>query len=130
MREKLPVRVPGAQNRTLRNRLGYLGTFFGKYGVQLKKTGQRQAKADLGLLFRTDIPKNMKKKPKKYEQSTIETLLTNADDNKTLSAAILGVRGQTNSCRMASDRVRASSTARQGKLCPPTDNSCSGSLGL
>jgi integrase len=82
MRENLPVRVPGAQSQTLRNRLTYLGTFLGKHGVQLKKSGQRQAKTDPGLLFRTDIPKNMKKKPKKYEQSTIETLLTNADEDQ------------------------------------------------
>jgi integrase len=82
MRENLPVRVPGAQNRTLRNRLGYLGTFLGKHGVQLKKSGQRQAASDPGLLFRTDIPKNMKKKPKKYDQSMIETLLTNADEDQ------------------------------------------------
>jgi integrase len=82
MRENVPVRVPGSENRTLRNRLNYLGTFLGKYGVQLKKSSQRQAASDPGLLFRTDIPKNMKKKPKKFDQTTINTLLENANEDQ------------------------------------------------
>jgi len=82
MRKNLQQRVPGSQNRTVRNRLTYLGTFLGKYGVQLKKEGQRQAAADPGLLYRSDIPKVVKKKPKKYDQVTIEQLLKAADEDQ------------------------------------------------
>jgi integrase/recombinase XerD len=83
MRENLDVRVAGSQNRTLRNRLVYLGTFLGKHGIQLKKSGSQQAKDDDGLLFRSDIPKNMKQKPKKFDQSTIAALLEKANDDET-----------------------------------------------
>jgi integrase len=80
LRDNLKVRVRGSQNRTLRNRINYLGTFFAKHGIQLKK--QQQTKDDKGLLFRSDVPKNMKVKPKKFDQSTIDTLLANADEDQ------------------------------------------------
>ena len=76
------MRVAGSQNRTLLNRLGYLGTFLARHSIQLKKSGHRQAASDPGLLFRTDVPKNMKKKPKKFDQSTIDTLMGNANDDQ------------------------------------------------
>lgn len=79
MRENLQVRVDGSENRTYKNKLGYLGTFLGRYGVQLKKKGNGQSTGDPGLLYRSDIPKIVKKKPKKYDQSTIDTLLSKAD---------------------------------------------------
>lgn len=79
MRENLQVRVDGSENRTYKNKLGYLGTFLGRYSVQLKKKGNGQSATDPGLLYRSDIPKVVKKKPKKYDQSTIDTLLAKAD---------------------------------------------------
>ena len=79
MRENLQVRVDGSENRTYKNKLGYLGTFLGRHGFQLKKKGHSQSANDPGLLYRSDIPKVVKKKPKKYDQSTIDTLLAKAD---------------------------------------------------
>src|SRR5262249_54096907 len=79
MRENLRVRVPGSEDRTYKNKLGYLGTFLARYGTQLKKKGNGQAASDPGLLYRSDIPKVVKKKPKKYDQSDIDTLLKHAD---------------------------------------------------
>jgi len=79
MRENLQVRVPGSENRTYRNKLGFFGTFLGRYGVQLTKEGKAQGASDPGLLYRSDIPKVVKKKPRKYDQSTIDTLLGKAD---------------------------------------------------
>jgi integrase len=48
----------------------------------LKKQGQRQKASDPGLLYRGDIPKTVKKKPKKHEQGVIDKLLENADDDQ------------------------------------------------
>ena len=79
MRENLQIRVPGSENRTYKNKLGYLNTFLGRYGVQLFKQGKAQGAYDPGLLYRSDIPKVIKKKPKKYDQTTIDTLLSKAD---------------------------------------------------
>lgn len=76
MRANLQVRVPGSENATYKNKLGHLRTFLGRHGgVQLLKKDHN----DSGLLFRSDVPKTMKRKPKKYEQSTITTLLDKAD---------------------------------------------------
>lgn len=79
MKENLKSRVPGGEFRTYKNRLGYLGTFLGKYGIQLKKESRRQATTDPGLISRDDIPKPLKRKPKKYDRETIDLLLSKAD---------------------------------------------------
>jgi integrase len=79
MRDNMQVRVAGSENRTYRNKLGFLGTFLGRYGVQLRKEGKRQGASDPGLLFRSDIPKVVKKKPRKYDQSDIDVLMKHAD---------------------------------------------------
>lgn len=79
MRENMQIRVKGSENRTYRNKLGYLGTFLGRHGIQLKKEGNRQGSNDPGLLFRSDVPKVLKKKPIQYEQSDIDLLLKHAD---------------------------------------------------
>ena len=75
----MQIRVKGSENRTYRNKLGYLGTFLGRHGIQLKKEGNRQGSNDPGLLFRSDVPKVLKKKPIQYEQSDIDLLLKHAD---------------------------------------------------
>jgi integrase len=79
MRENMQVRVAGSENRTYKNKLGFLGTFLGRHGVQLKKEGKRQGAGDPGLLFRSDIPKVVKKKPRKYDQTDIDVLMKHAD---------------------------------------------------
>jgi integrase len=82
MRQNLQTRVPGSENRTYKNKLGYLGTFLGRHGIQLKKKGNGQGTNDPGLLFRSDIPKVVKKKPKKYDQIDIDTLMAQADEDQ------------------------------------------------
>jgi integrase len=77
MRDNLQERVKGGQNRTVRNRLTYLGVFLGKQGIKLGKDKGADASA-AGLLFYEDRPKVVKKKPKKYDQATIEQLLKHA----------------------------------------------------
>ena len=79
MRQHLQVRVRGSENRTYRNKLGYLGTFLARYGIELKKKGNGQSASEPGLLFRSDIPKVIKKKPKKYDQPDIDVLMKHAD---------------------------------------------------
>jgi integrase len=79
MRDNLQERVPGGQNQTLRNRLTYLGVFLGKQGVKLMKERNKTSTADSGLLFYDDRPKVTKKKPKKYDQQTIDQLVQVAD---------------------------------------------------
>jgi integrase len=77
MRLNLKVRVPGGQGRTIRNHLTYLGIFLAKRGVKLiKAKGAAEAP---GLLFYDDRPKILKKKPKKYDQDTIDKLIEKAD---------------------------------------------------
>lgn len=78
MRDKLKVRVKGSQNNTIKNRLTYLGVFLNKYGVKLKKNKGADASAP-GLIFHDDRPKIVKKKPRKYDQETLDTLLGVAD---------------------------------------------------
>jgi integrase len=77
MRQNLKTRIAGGQNRTIRNRLTYLGTFLSKcpYPIKLKKERNTDANSP-GLLFPSDTPKVMKKKPKKYDRDTIDKLLT------------------------------------------------------
>jgi integrase len=82
MRENLQVRVKGSENRTYRNKLGYLGTFLARHGVQLKKKGNGQSTSDPGLLYRSDIPKVVKKKPRKYDQVDIDVLMAKADTDQ------------------------------------------------
>jgi integrase len=79
MRDNLQERVAGGQNQTLRNRLTYLGVFLGKQGVKLMKERNKNGAADSGLLFYDDRPKATKKKPKKYDQATIDQLVQVAD---------------------------------------------------
>src|SRR5882672_3828921 len=79
MRENQQVRVAGSENRTYKNKLGYLGTFLARHGVELRKKGNGQGANDPGLLYRSDLPKVIKKKPKKYDQNTINVLLKKAD---------------------------------------------------
>jgi integrase len=79
MRDNLQERVAGGQNQTLRNRLTYLGVFLGKQGVKLMKERNKNGAADPGLLFYDDRPKVTKKKPKKYDQATIDQLVKAAD---------------------------------------------------
>jgi integrase len=78
MRDHLRVRVRGGQSRTIKNRLAHLGVFLSKYGVKLKKSKGADASAP-GLIFHDDRPKVVKKKPKKYDQETLNTLLSAAD---------------------------------------------------
>ena len=47
--------------------------------MQLKKARNRQGKDDPGLLFRYDLPKVMKRKPKKYAADEIALLMEHAD---------------------------------------------------
>jgi integrase len=79
MRENLQVRVPGAVERTLRNKTSYIGTFLLRHGIQLKKRGSAQGKNDAGLLYRGDMPKPMRKKPRKYDRDEIDALMKHAD---------------------------------------------------
>jgi integrase len=79
MRKNMQVRVPGSENRTYKNKLGYLRTFLARHGVQLMKEGNRQDKDDPGLLYRSDVPKVLKKKPKKYDGTDIELLMKHAN---------------------------------------------------
>jgi integrase len=79
MRDNLQERVEGGQNRTLRNRLTYLGVFLGKQGVKLAKERNKNGVSDPGLLFYDDRPKVTKKKPKKYDQATTDRLMQVAD---------------------------------------------------
>jgi integrase len=79
MRDNLQVRVKGSENRTYKNKLGYLRTFLGRHGILLSKESNRQGANDPGLLYRSDIPKVVKKKPKKYDQSDIDLLMEHAD---------------------------------------------------
>jgi integrase len=79
MRDNLSVRVPGSENCTYKNKINYLGTFLARHGVQLKKKGNGQGASDPGLIYRSDIPKIVKKKPKKYDGSEIELLMKHAD---------------------------------------------------
>lgn len=79
MRQNLPKRTPDGQNRTISTRLQYLNTFLSKYGVKLRKDAHQQAASDPGLLYRTDFPKIVKKKPRKFDQETIDQLLAVAD---------------------------------------------------
>src|SRR5437660_227835 len=67
MQGSLQERVKGGQNRTIRNRLTYLGVFLGKQGIKLFKDKGANTSAP-GLLFYDDRPKVLKKKPKKYDQ--------------------------------------------------------------
>ncbi len=78
MRDNLQERVKGGQNRTIRNRLTYLGVFLGKQGIKLGKDKGADASAP-GLLFYDDRPKVLKKKPKKYDQATIDQLIKVSD---------------------------------------------------
>jgi integrase len=78
LRENLEARVPGSQGSTLRNRITYLGIFFNKQGIKLVKEKGTNGNAP-GILFPDDRPKTMKKRPKKYDQSTIDQLLKAAD---------------------------------------------------
>ena len=82
MRENMQVRVPGSENRTYKNKLNFLGTFLGRHGIQLRKKGNGQSANDPGLLYRSDIPKVVKKKPKKYDQADIDILMKNADPDQ------------------------------------------------
>jgi len=82
MRENLQERVKGGQNQTLRNRLTYLGVFLGKQGVKLAKERNKNGTSDPGLLFYDDLPKVTKKKPKKYDQATIDQLIEVADTDQ------------------------------------------------
>jgi integrase len=79
MRDNLQVRVQGSENRTYKNKLGYLRTFLSRHGIQLNKKGNGQSVSDPGLLYRSDIPKAVKKKPKKYDQVEIDALMKHAD---------------------------------------------------
>jgi integrase len=79
MRDNLQVRVQGSENRTYKNKLGYLRTFLSRHGIQLNKKGNGQSVSDPGLLYRSDIPKAVKKKPKKYDQVEIDALMEQAD---------------------------------------------------
>lgn len=81
MRDNLKSRVAGGENRTIKNRLTYLGVFLGKYGIRLKKKKGADTSAP-GLLFHDDIPKIIKKKPKKYDQETIDQLIKVADNDQ------------------------------------------------
>jgi integrase len=80
MRLNLKVRVPGGQSRTIRNHLTYLGIFLAKRGVKLVKP--KGAAEATGLLFYDDLPRTLKKKPKKYDQETIDKLIEKADLNE------------------------------------------------
>jgi integrase len=82
MRDNLQVRVQGSENRTYKNKLGYLGTFLARHGIQLKKKGNGQSASDPGLLYRSDIPKIVKKKPKKYDQVDIDVLMKHSDTDQ------------------------------------------------
>ena len=82
MKENIKSRVPGGELRTYKNRLGYLGAFLGKCGIQLKKQGHRQAATDPGLISRDDIPKPLKRKPKKYDRETVDLLLSKAEEDE------------------------------------------------
>jgi integrase len=79
MRENIEVRVPGSESRTYKNKLNYLGTFLARQGVRLSKKSNGPGANDPGLLFRSDMPKVVKKKPRKYDQETIDALLAKAD---------------------------------------------------
>jgi integrase len=79
MRDNLQERVEGGQNQTIRNRLTYLGVFLGKQGIKLAKERNKNGTSDPGLLFYADRPKVVKKKPKKYDQATIDQLIEAAD---------------------------------------------------
>jgi integrase len=82
MKRNLKVRIRGGELRTYRNRLGYLGTFLNKHGIQLKKHGRFQKPGDAGLLSRDDMPKPLKRKPKKYDRDSIDLLLSKADEDQ------------------------------------------------
>jgi site-specific recombinase XerD len=79
MREgNMKVRVPGSQNRTYQNKLAYLSSLLNRRGVQLMNQRNAQSSTDHGLLYRSDVPKVVRKKPKK-RQSTIDVLFEKAD---------------------------------------------------
>ncbi len=78
LRENLKVRVKGAQSKTIVNYLTLLGIFLAKQGVKLVKPKGADASAP-GLIFYDDRPKVLKKKPKKFDQDTIDKLLNSAD---------------------------------------------------
>jgi integrase len=82
MRDHLKVRVKGSENRTYKNKLGYLSTFLSRNSIQLKKGSNRQSTSDPSLLFRSDVPKIVKKKPKKYDQAEIDVLMKHADTDQ------------------------------------------------
>ncbi len=81
LRENLESRVPGSQAVTLCNRLKHLRVFFGKQGIQLFKVKNTPASAP-GLLFHDDRPKQLKKKPRKYNPATVDQLLQAADEDQ------------------------------------------------
>jgi integrase len=84
MRKNLPKRKHGEQNRTIRDRLTYLGTFLGqKCGIHVKKAKGADATAP-GLLFVNDVPKYTKRTPDKYSVKTINALLAVADKREQL----------------------------------------------
>ena len=84
MRKNLPKRKHGDQNRTIRNRLTYLGTFLGrKCGIRLKKAKSADVESP-GLLFASDVPKYTRRPPDKYSIKTINALLAVADKREQL----------------------------------------------
>jgi integrase len=82
MRKNIEVRVPGSESRTYKNKLNYLGTFLARQGIQLSKRGNGPGTTDPGLLYRSDMPKVVKRKPKKFDQETLDALLAKADTDE------------------------------------------------
>jgi integrase len=78
LRQNLKVRVQGAQSNTIVNYLTLLGIFLAKNGIKLVKPKGADANAP-GLIFHDDRPKVLKKKPKKFDQDTIDKLLNVSD---------------------------------------------------
>ena len=78
LRQNLKVRVQGAQSKTIVNYLTLLGIFLAKNGIKLVKPKGSDVNA-AGLIFSDDRPKVLKKKPKKFDQDTIDKLLNSAD---------------------------------------------------
>jgi integrase len=78
LRQNLKVRVQGAQSKTIVNYLTLLGIFLAKNGIKLVKPKGADANAP-GLIFHDDRPKVLKKKPKKFDQDTIDKLLNVSD---------------------------------------------------
>lgn len=79
MKENLSTRVAGGQNRTINNRLVYLGTFLNEHGVKLFKDHNRNSPSDPGLLMTKDRLKVVKKAPKKYSRENLDLLMKRAD---------------------------------------------------